>query len=284
MTTDHHLRGGSTISRAALDAVTAAAPRQPAWSGRLTHPLAAHIPAGPGTLRAIKLIHSAAFAAIAASVVVVAWDGVRASPRRRTAVAAAIALGETAVYLSNNQVCPLTPLAEELGATSGTVTDLYLPRSISDRIPLIAGTALVAGLALNGVALARRRPSAGNDDDLARRPADDLRRDAPQDQAPQVRPRPRSEHDDVGLFGGRRFDDRLGGVAFPDEEHRGHACVAGLPHDDLGSRGEPVPLLVDAPRQAARQPETVRLDNADHEEVGALGGGPADRFLGGAAR
>ena len=80
MTTDHDLRGGSALSRAAADAVTAAAPRQPAWSGRLTRPLAARIPAGPGTLRAIKAIHSAAFAAIAASVVVVAWDGVRAQP------------------------------------------------------------------------------------------------------------------------------------------------------------------------------------------------------------
>jgi hypothetical protein len=86
---------------------------------------------------------------------VVAWDGLRARPGRRTAVAAAIALGETAVYLSNNRVCPLTPLAEELGAASGTVTDLYLPRWVSERIPVIAGTALLAGLVLNGLALAR---------------------------------------------------------------------------------------------------------------------------------
>jgi hypothetical protein len=176
MTANHV--GGSALGRAAANAVTAAAPRQPAWSGRLTRPLAARIPAGSGPLRVIKLIHSAAFAAIAASVVVVAWDGLRASPASRTAAASAVAIGETAVYLSNNQVCPLTPLAEELGAASGTVTDLYLPRFISDRIPLLAGTALVAGLLLNGVALARRRRSARDDHDLARRPTDDLRRDA----------------------------------------------------------------------------------------------------------
>jgi hypothetical protein len=180
VTTDH-VRGGSALSRAA-NAAKAVAPRQPVWSDRLTHPLAARIPAGPGTLQTIKAIHSAAFAAIACSVAVVAWDGLRASPGRRTAAASAIALGETALYLSNNQVCPLTPLAEELGAASGTVTDLYLPRRISDRIPLIAGTALVAGLLLNGLALARRRrtasDSAGDDHDLARRSADDLRRDA----------------------------------------------------------------------------------------------------------
>ena len=49
----------------------------------------------------------------------------------------------------NNQVCPLTPLAEELGAASGTVSDLYLPKPISDRIPLLGGSTLVIGLAFH---------------------------------------------------------------------------------------------------------------------------------------
>ena len=279
-----HRRGGSTIGRAATRAATAAASGQPAWSGRLTRPLAARVPAGPASLRAIKAIHSLAFAGIAFSVAVVAWDGLRLWPRRRTAAAAAIALGETVVYLSNNRVCPLTPLAEELGAESGTVTDLYLPRALSDRIPLIAGMALVAGLALNGMALARRRRSAGNDDDLARRTADDLRRDAAEDQPAQIGPWPGPEHDDVGLLRGGRLDDRLGGVAFPDQKCRGDACFARLADDDLGARGEPVALLVDAPRESARQPEAVRLDDADHEEIGTVGGGAANRLSGGRHR
>ena len=69
-----------------------------------------------------------------------------------------MALGETAIYVSNNQVCPLTPLAEELGAERGSVADIFLPDCVARRIPLFAGGALLLGLALNGHALLRTRP------------------------------------------------------------------------------------------------------------------------------
>jgi hypothetical protein len=281
--TTHCVSGGSALGRAATDAVTAAAPRQPAWSGRLTHPLAERIPAGPGALRAIRVIHSAAFAAIAASVVVVAWDGARARPRRRTAAAGGIAIGETVLYLSNNQVCPLTPLAEELGAASGTVTDLYLPRWLSNRIPLIASSALVAGLFMNGETLARRRRSAGNDDDLARRPTNDLRRDAAEDQALEIGTRSRSQDDQVRVLRSGGLDDRLGGIALPHQECGRDAGLSGLPDDDLGTRREPVAFLVHTQGVAARKAETVRLDDTDDKELGPLGGSPTDRLRGGMA-
>jgi hypothetical protein len=97
-------------------------------------------------LRTIKAIHTAAFALVAGCIAVFAWDGIRRRAGRRALVTAGIAISETLIYASNNQVCPLTPLAEQLGAESGTVTDLYLPRSISERIPLLGGSALVLGL------------------------------------------------------------------------------------------------------------------------------------------
>jgi glucose dehydrogenase len=109
-------------------------------------------------LRAIRIAHTAAFFVIAGCIAVFDWEGMRRRPGRRATLAASIAVAETLIYVSNNQVCPLTPLAEELGAESGTVTDLYLPRAVSDRVPVIGGSALIIGLALN--ALARReRPS-----------------------------------------------------------------------------------------------------------------------------
>jgi hypothetical protein len=83
------------------------------------------------------------------AILLFAWDGLRERPGRRGAAALAVALGETAVYLSNNQVCPLTPLAEELGAESGSVVDIFLPGWLSRRIPLLGGSALVIGLVLN---------------------------------------------------------------------------------------------------------------------------------------
>jgi hypothetical protein len=113
--------------------------------------------ARPAVLVVIKAIHTAIFFGVAAQIAVIAWDGLRQRPRRRTALAFAIAIGESAVYASNNQVCPLTPLAEQLGAADGSVTDIFLPDRISRRIPLVGGSALLLGVALNLLAWRRRR-------------------------------------------------------------------------------------------------------------------------------
>ena len=106
---------------------------------------------------AIKALHSAIFFSVAGLIVLFAWDGWRGRPRRRSGVAATIALAEAAVYASNNQVCPLTPLAEDLGAASGSVTDIYLPDWLSRRIPILSGSLLVVGLILNLHAWRSRR-------------------------------------------------------------------------------------------------------------------------------
>jgi hypothetical protein len=126
--------------------------RRPAWSELLTRPLSHAIPdiRRPVALRAIKAIHTAIFASVGAAIAVFVWDGIRQRPGRRSAYALGIALAETGVYVSNNQVCPLTPLAEELGAERGAVADLFLPSWAARSIPLVASTALLLGLVLNG--------------------------------------------------------------------------------------------------------------------------------------
>lgn len=137
--------------------LAAARPRQPIWSGYLTRPMAARLPAAcrPGALTAIKAIHTAVFLSVAAAVVLTLWDGLRARPRRRTAVAGAVVVAESLLYVSNNQVCPLTPLAEQFGAERGSVVDLYLPAAAAQRIPLVAGGCAALALVLNLRALAR---------------------------------------------------------------------------------------------------------------------------------
>jgi hypothetical protein len=107
-------------------------------------------------LVAIKAIHTIIFASVFAAVLTTLWDGIRGAPRRRTGVAGGIVLTETALYLSNNQVCPLTPLAEEFGAVRGSVVDMFLPAALARRIPLVAGSAAILALVLNLRALARR--------------------------------------------------------------------------------------------------------------------------------
>ncbi len=99
-------------------------------------------------LRAIKGVHTAIFASVGAAIAVLVWEGLRGRAGRRSIGALAVTLGETAIYLSNNQVCPLTPVAEELGAANGSVADIFLPDWASRRIPLASGSALVLGLVL----------------------------------------------------------------------------------------------------------------------------------------
>jgi hypothetical protein len=137
----------------------AKAARRPAWSGRMTAPLSRAIPRGwrPAALAGIKVIHTALFAVIAAAIGLFAWDGMAGRPRQRSAYALGVALAETAVYVSNNQVCPLTPLAEELGAERGSVVDMFLPARAARRIPLVASVALLGGVVLNARAVLGHR-------------------------------------------------------------------------------------------------------------------------------
>ena len=125
----------------------------------LTRPIATRMPEDRRrlVLRAIKAVHTAAFALIACCIAVFTCDAIRGRGGRRSLLPAGITIAETLIYGSNNLVCPLTPLAEELGAETGTVTDLYLPRAVSDRIPLLGGSALLVGLAFQILRGWRRR-------------------------------------------------------------------------------------------------------------------------------
>jgi hypothetical protein len=136
------------------------AARSPAWSGVLTAPLRAAIPVRwrPVAVTVIKAAHTAIFFSMGGLILLFAWDGVRQRPGLRTVMSLGIALAETGIYASNNQVCPLTPLVEELGAERGSVADIFLPDWFARRIPLFGGSILVLGLVLNLRALLRRSP------------------------------------------------------------------------------------------------------------------------------
>lgn len=140
-----------------VDPVTAGT-RQPTWSGYLTRPMARRIPESwrHRTLAAVKAVHTAIFVSISAAVALTVWDGLRGRPTKRTAIAGSVVLGESLLYISNNHVCPLTPLAEEFGAERGSVVDLCLPTAVARQIPLVAGSAALLALALNLRALLRR--------------------------------------------------------------------------------------------------------------------------------
>ena len=94
----------------------------------------------------IKLVHSLIFLSIAASILQVFYAGVMNRSSRWTRFSLALAVGECLVFAGNRFRCPLTGLAESLGAESGQVTDIFLPRWLADRIPWIFTPPLIAGI------------------------------------------------------------------------------------------------------------------------------------------
>jgi hypothetical protein len=97
---------------------------------------------------AIKSLHTAIFAVVSTSIVYVFVAGVTGCWRRRAGVASAAVMVEIVVFAGNRFRCPLRQVAEDLGAESGQVTDIFLPRWFADRIPYIYTPPFVIGVAL----------------------------------------------------------------------------------------------------------------------------------------
>jgi hypothetical protein len=109
-------------------------------------------------LVAVKSVHSAVFLVELAAIAWVAVTGLIGRRDRTVAVAAGAIALESAVFVVNRGTCPLTPLAERLGAGSGSVSDIFLPDAVARTIP-IWSTALIAigaGLHLRGALRSRR--------------------------------------------------------------------------------------------------------------------------------
>lgn len=99
-------------------------------------------------LVAIRVVHSLVFFAEEASVGYLLYASLAKRQGRAAAIAAGAIAAESAIYFANGQHCPLSGLAEDLGADHVSVTDIYLPRWIAMRIftynaPLVAVAALL---------------------------------------------------------------------------------------------------------------------------------------------
>jgi hypothetical protein len=105
----------------------------------------------PAAVVAVKTVHTAVFLGELAAIGWLVVSGLLGRRDRGVGVAAVAVAAEAAVFLANDGVCPLTPLTERLGATSGQVSDIFLPDAVARTIP-IWSTAL---LGLAGVLHAR---------------------------------------------------------------------------------------------------------------------------------
>ena len=95
----------------------------------------------------VKLVHTIWFLLVSTSIIHIFVTGLLNRPSRWTRPALIAAFLEVAVFLVNAGRCPLTKLAEDLGASSGRVSDIFLPRWFADRIPQIYTPPLVIGVA-----------------------------------------------------------------------------------------------------------------------------------------
>jgi hypothetical protein len=113
----------------------------------------------PAAIALVKGVHTAVFLAELAAIGWLVVTGLVGRRDRSVALAATAVALETAVFVGNGMVCPLTPLAERLGATRGAVTDIFLPATVARTIPIWSGALVVlaASWHLRGVAGARSR-------------------------------------------------------------------------------------------------------------------------------
>ena len=101
-------------------------------------------------LAAIKLIHTIVWFSIESAMAYVLWSGFTRRSDRRAAIAAAVVGAETLVFAANDFHCPLTEIAEHLGAEDGAVTDIYLPGWFARNPPAIHVPLIVLAAYLHG--------------------------------------------------------------------------------------------------------------------------------------
>ena len=83
----------------------------------------------------IQAIHSMVFWVELTSIIWLVVTGLVGRRDRSVAVAAGLVAVEGVVFVANDAVCPLTPMAERLGAASGSVSDIWLPDAVARTIP-----------------------------------------------------------------------------------------------------------------------------------------------------
>lgn len=109
-------------------------------------------------LTVVKVVHTLAWFAIESCMLYTLYAGFARRSDRRAAIAAGVVVAESLVYTANGFRCPLTGVAEHLGARRGSVTDLYLPQWLARNLPAIHAPLIVLATFLHGRNLRQRRP------------------------------------------------------------------------------------------------------------------------------
>ena len=98
---------------------------------------------------AIKTVHTLAWLSIESCMAYVLYAGLARRSDRSAAIAAAVVAGESLIFVGNRCRCPLTQVAERLGAEQGSVTDIYLPHWLARNLPAIHVPLIVLAVLLH---------------------------------------------------------------------------------------------------------------------------------------
>lgn len=108
-------------------------------------------------LVAVKAVHTLAWFSIELCMMYLLYAGFAKRTDRRAAIAAAVVGGESLIFAANGFRCPLTDVAESLGAEDGSVTDIYLPRWLARNLPAIHVPLILLAVFLHARNLRQRR-------------------------------------------------------------------------------------------------------------------------------
>ncbi len=123
--------------------------------------MAASAAAHPLAQTAVRAFHTAIFLGELSSIVWLVVSGATGRRDRSVAVAAVAVAAEASVFVANGGVCPLTPLAERLGAERGSVSDIFLPDRVARTIPIWSTALVLLALVLHGRSIVRSRDPIG---------------------------------------------------------------------------------------------------------------------------
>jgi hypothetical protein len=88
-------------------------------------------------IKITKAVHTLAWFSIESCVLYLLYSGFAGRSGRRAAIAAGVVAGEALIFAADGFRCPLTDIAERLGADHGSVTDTYLPGRLAHYLPAI---------------------------------------------------------------------------------------------------------------------------------------------------
>ena len=134
------------------------APRRRRWSAFAHEVEPAELPGhADAWVAVLKVIHTTAWFSIESCGAYLLYAGLAGRTDRRAAIAAGVVFGESALFAANRFRCPLTELTQSLGAESGSVTELYLPKWFANNLPTIHVPLLALVVFLHGRTVLRHR-------------------------------------------------------------------------------------------------------------------------------